>query len=121
MWLKIKNWTKGIIFALGVIYAAIFVFKNSDSPVTFWWWFGHTPQTTVFYLATFAFAAGVIFTLLVRMMWSTMRQFRKMGAQSRTDKLEREMADMKAKAAMLQSKPGAPGEGVTVQVDQLGG
>jgi len=121
MWIKIKNWTKGIIFALGVIYAAIFVYNNSGSPVSFWWWFGHTPQTTVFYLAAFAFAAGVIFTLLVRMMWGTVRQFRKMGASNRTEKLEREMADMKAKAAMLQSKPTTSSDGVTVQVDQLGG
>jgi uncharacterized integral membrane protein len=122
VWLKIKAWTKAIVFALIVIYALLFVIKNNDRHVTFWWWYDKNTDTTVFLLAAFAFLAGIVFAFLVKTTWTTLRQIRELRLRSRTDKLERDMADMQTKAAMLQTKPVVPGpEGVTVQVDHLGG
>ena len=55
---------------------------------------------------------------LLRTTLKTMRQFSNSRTRSRTTKLERDMADIRTKAAMLQTKP-TPGS-VTVQVDRLG-
>ena len=55
-----------------------------------------------------AFLFGVIVAILVRMMFKTIHQVRDMRNRSRTERLEREVADMKAKAAMLQTKTSAP-------------
>lgn len=109
IWIKIKAWTKGIVAVLVVLYVILFTYNNSGKPVDFWWWFGHTHPTSVFLLAVCAFLAGIIFALLVRTLWGTWRQVRGMRTRSKTDRLERDMADMKAKAAMLQTKP-PPGD-----------
>ena len=122
LWLKIKAWTKGIIFGALLLYAALFIYNNSGKDVDFWWWFKHTHQTTVFLLALFAFCGGVLTDIIVRTTWQTYRQIREARMRSRTDKLERDMADMQAKAAMLQTRPaGAASPEVTVHVDKLGG
>jgi uncharacterized integral membrane protein len=122
LWIKIKAWTKAILIGALLIYALLFIYNNSGEPVNFWWWFSHTHPTSVFFLTAGAFLAGIIFTILVRTSWKTWRQIRTMRERGRTGKLEREMADMKAKAAMLQTRPAATGstDGVTVKVDNLG-
>lgn len=122
-WLKIKAWTKGIVLGLLLLYIVLFIYKNSGAPVTFWWWFNHSPTTTVFLLALFAFCAGILTSIIVRTMWRTYRQVREMRHRGRTEKLERDVADMHAKAAMLQTRqPGASSEpNMTVHVDKLGG
>ena len=122
LWLKIKVWTKAILFGAVLIYALLFIYNNSGEPVNFWWWFSRTHPTSVFFLTAGAFLAGIVFTILVRTSWKTWRQIRTMRERNRTGKLEREMADMKAKAAMLQTRPAStgPAESVTVKVDHLG-
>jgi hypothetical protein len=58
---------------------------------------------------------------LFRTSYKTVRQINESRTRARTVKLERDMADMKAKAAMLQTRPGSTSpEGVTVKVDNLG-
>jgi uncharacterized integral membrane protein len=109
LWLKIKAWTKGIVAILILLYVILFTYNNSGESVKFWWWFNHTHPTSVFLLAACAFLAGIIFTLLVRTLWGTWRQVRGIRTRSKTDRIERDLADMKAKAAMLQTKP--PGNG----------
>jgi hypothetical protein len=53
--------------------------------------------------------------------YKTIRQVNESRTRSRVAKTEREIADMKAKAAMLQTKPAAhSADGVTVEVDRLG-
>ncbi len=55
---------------------------------------------------------------LFRTSYKTIRQMTDARTRTRTIKLERDMADMKAKAAMLQTRP--IGDGVTMQVDRMG-
>ncbi len=105
MWLKIKIWTKALIFGALVIYTLVFLLKNSDENANIWYWFFKPKyEISVLLLTFFAFTFGVIGTLLVRTTFATIRQIRESRARSRTDRLEREVADMKTKAAMLKTK-----------------
>jgi uncharacterized integral membrane protein len=119
IWLSIKAWIKGIIFSLILIYAILFVYNNSGKDVDFWWWFKHLHHTSVFLLVAGAFFAGVLCTIVVATTLKTLRQIRDLRSRSRQDKLERNLADMTAKAAMLQTRS-TENPGVTVQVDRLG-
>ena len=92
-------------------YLLIFIIKNMGPDVTFWYWYNRTIQASMLFLIACAFIAGVIVTILTRMMYRTARQFTTMRNASRTEKLEREVADMKAKAAMLQTKGTTPTAG----------
>jgi lysylphosphatidylglycerol synthetase-like protein (DUF2156 family) len=114
-WLKIKAWTKGILACLVVVYLVLFIFKNGGQNIHFWWWFGHNPEIDALYMALVAFFAGAICVILVQTTWRTVRQIRESKAERRMDKLEKQQADMRTKAAMLQTAPG-----VTVHVDQAG-
>ena len=42
LWVKIKVWTKITVFALLALYVLIFVIKNDDQKVRFWYW--HTGE-----------------------------------------------------------------------------
>ena len=118
-WLKIKAWTKGVVFGAVVIYLILFLFKNSGQDIQFWWWFGHNPKIDALYMALVSFLAGAVCAALIHTTWRTMRQIRDVRSGRRLDRLERENAEVRAKAAMLQTAPA--GEGTTIRVDQLGG
>ena len=105
-WLKVKVWTKGIVALLLAIYAILFVYNNS-ADATVWWWFNRSFKSTTVVLIIIAFLAGAITTVLVRTTLRTLRQMRDLRSRSRTDRMERELADMKQKAARLQTKPTA--------------
>ena len=105
IWLSIKSWTQRLILAALVIYAGVFVYKNSQQPVSFWYWYDHSRSTTVFILTAGAFAAGIIFTILLSTALKTLKQIRELRSRSRHEKMERDLEEMKAKAAMLQTRP----------------
>jgi uncharacterized integral membrane protein len=105
MWLKIKVWTKIIIFGILTLYVLIFVVKNGDRAAKFWYWFGRDYEVPLLFLVFFAFIVGVVGTILVRTSLKTVAQFREMRQRSHTDRLEQEVADMRVKAAMLQTRP----------------
>jgi uncharacterized integral membrane protein len=108
LWLKFKVWSKVVIFAFVTLYLLTFIFRNSDEPAKFWFWFWKPDlETSILYLVLVSFLAGVLLTLLVRTTWTTVRQIREVRQRARTEKLEREVADMKSKAAMLQTRPAA--------------
>ena len=109
VWLKMKIWFKLILFGLIAIYILLFLFKNYDTRVTVWLWFGETGTYTSSILAlVFAvFVLSVIGTLLISTIWRTVRQIREASARSRTQKLEKAIAEMNAKAAKLQIRPEA--------------
>jgi len=115
LWLRIKVWTKIILFALVLLYVILFVAKNSAKPVKPWFWFNHEPQTTLLVLVLCTFAAGVVCAVLLRTTFMTIRQIRELQDRGRSARLDRELADMRAKAAMLRNKPDAtsakPAEG----------
>ena len=111
LWLKIKVWTKVVVFALLFLYIILFVVNNSVRSVKFWFWIHQEADTTVLVLVLWAFVTGVVGTILVRTTFKTLRQFRDMQERGRTDKMHRELQDMKAKAGMLRARPdAAPGE-----------
>ena len=107
VWLKIKIWFKLVLFGLIAIYIFLFLLKNYDTTVNVWLWFGQTGTYTSSILAlVFAvFVISVIGTLLTSTIWRTVRQIREAGARSRTQRLEKAIAEMNAKAAKLQIRP----------------
>jgi uncharacterized integral membrane protein len=107
MWLKIKVWTKVVVFGLVLLYSMIFILANKDGTAKFWYWFGREPEWPVLFLVLGAFITGVILTVLLRTTFKTLRQFRELQSRSRADKLHREMEMMKTKAAMLRTRDGA--------------
>ncbi len=129
VWLKIKFWTKVVLFAAIVVYVVLFIGENSSGEVHFWWWFDHRRTMSALVLALSSFLAGGICALGLVTTWRTLRQIRDVRDGRRMDKLERDQAEIRTKAAMLQTHAGpavvpvpAPaGEGVTVRVDSLGG
>jgi hypothetical protein len=130
LWLKIKAWTKGILAGIVLLYLILFFSKNSGQTVTFWFWFKHEPVESVLLIEFACFFAGVIATLIAITSLRTVKQIQAVRTARRTDRLEREVADMKMKSSMLQTRQEAPASaappaaapaGVTVQVDKLGG
>ena len=106
IWLKIKIWSKIVFVAVILIYLLIFVAKNSTETVKFWFWVNREPaQTSVLLFGLYAVLTGVVFTVLVSTTVRTFRQVRELRGKSRTDRLERNMAEMRAKAGMLRPKP----------------
>jgi uncharacterized integral membrane protein len=104
MWLKIKVWTKVILFGLVLLYALIFVFNNSSTQARLWYWFGHDEERSVLFLVLGSFLAGVVITILVRTTFKTLGQIRDLQSRGRADKLAREVAEMKSKAAALRTR-----------------
>lgn len=111
MWLKIKVWTKVIIASALLLYVLMFIFKNSAEPVQFWWWFDRIQPASVFTLASLAFVAGMIVAVLIRTTWITVSQMREIQRRARQNKIERELADMKSKASMLQTRSAVISQG----------
>jgi hypothetical protein len=105
--LKVKVWSKVILFGLVLVYITVFIVQNSENHATLWVWFGRgrDVQTSVLKLVLVAFALGVVGTLLVRTSFRTLRQIREVRDRSRTERMERELVDMKTKAGMLRSRP----------------
>ena len=104
-WLRIKIWSKMTIIAAVIVYVILFTYFNAQQSVDFWYWFHHQPHTNLLLLALCAFFAGIIVTLLVRTTYRTLRQVQDAQHRGRVQRLDKEMADMRTKAAMLRSKP----------------
>lgn len=106
LWLKIKVWTKIAVAVFIVTYLVTFIAKNSAATAEVWFFFFKAPFTVpLLYLIFFVFIAGVVGTILVRTTFKTLKQVTELRTRTRQEKLEREMADMKAKAARLQTRP----------------
>ena len=105
--LKVKVWTKVVIFGLILVYLTFFMVENSENKATLWVWFGRERplETSVLKLVLVAFLAGVVGTLLVRTSFRTLRQIREVRDRGRTERMERDLIDMKTKAGMLRSRP----------------
>jgi uncharacterized integral membrane protein len=108
-WFKLKVWAKTTLFAVIVVYALIFIYNNSGQEVDFWWWFGHDTKHDKLTFGFASFLGGVILTIVVRTSLATMRQMRDLQSRTRSQRLERDMQDMKEKAARLQTRTGTTG------------
>ncbi len=105
LWLKIKVWTKIIVFSAIALYVLLFLYSNSGKPVKVWLFFNNELERSTLWLAMTAFAAGAVATLVTQTLLSTMRQLREMRQQKQDQLLHKNVANMHAKAAMLQTKP----------------
>lgn len=109
-WIKFKFWAKISLFGLLTLYALVFFIKNGEQQAHVWYWVNREVTAPTLLLVFFSFAVGAVVALLVRTMVTTIRQFREMRQQNRTDRLEREVAEMKSKAAMLNTKQTPPSD-----------
>ena len=110
---------KFVVLGLFVIHVILFILLNLTAEVS--------PKLHLIYKSydkpnfLFVMLSTSIISIfgwwLFRTSYKTLRQLSASQTRSQTAKLERDVAEMKAKAGMLQTKPG----GVTVQVDKLGG
>lgn len=109
VWLKFKVWAKVTLFAVLFVYVLAFIFKNIEPQVDLWVWFFKPPiNLSVLLLALVSFLIGVLGTILSRTTFKTIRQLRSLRERTRAERLEREVADMRTKAAMLRSRDAAP-------------
>ncbi|MGA2498001.1 MAG: hypothetical protein ABSH20_09680 [Tepidisphaeraceae bacterium] len=105
LWLKIKVWTKIIVFSAIALYVLLFLYRNTDNRAKVWLFFNHELEWSTLWLATTAFVAGAVTVLVTRMILSTVRQVRELRQDRQQHQLQKNVADMHAKAAMLQTKP----------------
>lgn len=97
-------WIKLALMALVLIYTTLFVYNNSGATVELWYFFNRSAQVPKLLALIGAFLLGGLLTLLVRMVSKTIRQMRRASEQERTERLEREIADMRTKAATLRTR-----------------
>jgi uncharacterized integral membrane protein len=102
-WLKVKVGTKIAVFAILTIAVLVFVIQNANKEVKIWLW--NDIPTTLIRVLFFTALTSAIFTVLIGTTFRTVRQIREIRARSRSQRLEDEVADMRNKAAMLQTKP----------------
>jgi uncharacterized integral membrane protein len=102
LWLKIKIWTKIILAGLLVIFALLFLFNNHGEPVHIWLF--KSINTSVLRLLFFTILFSVAGSFLIATAFRTLRQVRELKDRNRKTKDERDLAEMRAKAAMLQTK-----------------
>lgn len=104
-WLKLRIWTKTIIFVVVLVYVLMFFWKN-NSDVKIWYWPFKTEYSgSTWFVMLCVFVAGGLSALLIRTTFKTLRQMRELKTRNKQTRMERELADMKTKAAMLQTRP----------------
>ena len=111
LWLRMKVWTKVALFALLFVYVLTFIFKNIEPRVSLWVWYNRQIDLSVLLLALVSFVIGVLGTILSRTTFKTLRQLRELREKNRAQRLEREVAEMRTKAAMLRSRSPAENGG----------
>ena len=103
-WLRVRVWTKvTLIVAVGV-YALVFASKNSERKVQLWVFYNRDYEQSALMMVLMCFGIGVVGTLLARTTLKTVRQVRELREKGRIIKIQRENAEMKAKASMLQTR-----------------
>ncbi|HEX8914596.1 MAG TPA: hypothetical protein VF796_19760 [Humisphaera sp.] len=113
LWLKIKVWTKVTVFSLAAVYVISFAVKNSEpqAKATFWYFFDspamrtQTLETSTFKLVAGAFVAGILVALLARTTFRTIAQIRELRARQAAEARERDIEQIRSKAALLRLKP----------------
>jgi hypothetical protein len=108
MWLKIKVWTKIVVFVLVMTYVGAFLIFNHGEEVNIWIWVGTIKRPDVLTLIAYTLIAGIVGTLLFRMVFRTLRQLREISQKKKQSQLHEDVNDLKSKAGMLQTKPTPP-------------
>ena len=95
--LKVWVWAKIALFALIVVYILYFVIANYEEMATVSYFPGRAFRSSVLLLGLLTFLLGGLTTLLVRTTLATLRQIRGVRDRAKTDRLEREVAEMRTK------------------------
>ena len=105
-WEKLKFWTKAIAFGVAVLYLFIVTAANwslvIDGDLNLIVAKYQKPHVLTVLLVTAVIS--IFGWWLLRTIFKTLRQWQHLQDRSRTARLEKEMADMKAKAGMLQTR-----------------
>ena len=111
MWEKIKLWTRVALFGALALYLLVVVAVNWELRVnsTLQLVFIKFEQPRVLLVLLVTAVVSVFGWWLARVVFKALRQLQSARERSRTAKLEKEMAEMKAKAAMLQKREAAAG------------
>jgi hypothetical protein len=114
MWEKIKLWTRVVVFGALSLYVLIVLAVNWELRLdgTLQLMFISFAKPRVLSVLLVTAVVSVFGWWLLRAVVKTARQFQTVRERSRTAQLEKEMAEMRAKAGMLQKKEagaGAPG------------
>ena len=106
-WLKLKAWTKLIAFSLIALYVLIFLFLNRNATIEpeLHLVFKIYVKPNVLVVLFMTSLLSVITWWLIRTAFTLFHEIRILQHQSRATQLERELADMKSKAAMLNTRP----------------
>lgn len=110
MWEKLKFWLRVIVFGLVALYLIVITMLNwslvIEGELNLLFTKFQRPHVLTVLLVTAV--CSVVGWWLFRTVFKALRQWRRLQDRSRTVKLEKEVADMKAKAGMLQTKEAAP-------------
>jgi hypothetical protein len=106
MWEKFKLWLRVIVFGTMALYVLIVVTLNWGLVLggKLQLIFAEFDRPRILVVLLVTSVLSVFGWWLFRTIFKTMRQFQTVRERSRTSKLEREVADMKAKAGMLQTR-----------------
>jgi hypothetical protein len=106
-WLKVKVWTRFILIGALVLYLIAFILLNRhaviDKDLDFVFKTFERPNALLVLLLTAIFS--IFGWWLIRTVFKTARQLRDVRRRAHLERVEREHADMLAKAAKLQTKP----------------
>ena len=108
MWEKIKLWTRISIFSALALYLLIVIAVNWELKLhgTLQLVFVKFEDPRALLVLLVTAVVSIFGWWLTRTVFKALRQLQGVRERSRTAKLEKEMAEMKAKAAMLQKKEG---------------
>lgn len=100
--LKVRIWTKVVVLGAIALYVLFFLWNNNQN-VSVWLWPSRTIDTSMLVLIPAVFFLGVMTAALIRTVLRTVTQFREL----KTRKLERDSADIIARAAKLRTRENA--------------
>jgi hypothetical protein len=108
MWEKLKLYTKMTLFGALALYILAFILMNKDRvvdtdlnlPLI-----ANYHRPSVLLVLPITAILSIVAWSLIRTIFKTIRQFRALKERQRTAKLEKEVAEMRAKAEKLQTRP----------------
>jgi len=120
LWQRIKRWTVGVVTVVVTLFLIILISRNWNAEVSpsLDLVFKNYPKAPFLLVTLITGVTSILGWWLIRTLIKMIWQLRQARERRRTERLEREVADMKAKAAMLQTRsekssgpPAAPSEG----------
>jgi hypothetical protein len=106
-WAKIKLWTKTIVFSVIAIYLIIFVIDNRDCSIELDFLVVPKRKFNGLLVLFLTAVLSIFGWWLFKTVFKTVRQLRDVKRRAHLERIEKEHADMVAKAAKLQTRPEA--------------